>query len=345
MGTSLININRNTVYLDNVQDKELICVHLKNKLVSALVKSDAVKGNKNLVYFTVSGDESYIQLLEICLKSIVKYTPNINFDVLFITQQSFVDKIKALSVVSNFTYDFHIVSDPISPVRASMKKLKIFSYKNIDQYSNVLFLDCDIICTKPLSDVFSSQFESGYIHVASNPAVSMASWETGSVFASLDYITPEQKSYVESNSILPFNAGQFLFKNTEKMKAHFANVLWLVDVWPGKYYFEQSFMNFYFTLNGLSRKNILNSRVAFVRVISVTQTKQPTGFFSKLGGEKLFVVPQSFGDDKSLYRQYPTETPASLDTCTITHFFGASANSAKKISFINGFLKNKNICL
>ncbi len=26
-----------------------------------------------------------------------------------------------------------------------MKKLKIFNYKNIDDYKNILFLDCDII--------------------------------------------------------------------------------------------------------------------------------------------------------------------------------------------------------
>ena len=64
--------------------------------------------------------------LEICLKSIAKYTRTpCLFDILFITQESFVERIKAFQVLQNFNYDFHVTKNTNDGVQASMKKLKI----------------------------------------------------------------------------------------------------------------------------------------------------------------------------------------------------------------------------
>ena len=35
----------------------------------------------------------------------------------------------------------------------------------------------------------------------------------------------------ENPDIVPFNAGQFLFMNSQRMKKHFDNVRWLRSVW------------------------------------------------------------------------------------------------------------------
>lgn len=36
------------------------------------------------------------------------------------------------------------------------------------------------------------------------------------------------------------------------MKNHFNNVRWLKNVWPGEYFYEQSFMNYYFAIKSLT---------------------------------------------------------------------------------------------
>ena len=99
----LMRENRNSVFVNTNQDKDLILAHLKNKMDETALKSAAPIGQKNLIYFTVFKEESYLDLLEICLKSIAKYTPTpCLFDILFITQESFVERIKAFQVLQNF---------------------------------------------------------------------------------------------------------------------------------------------------------------------------------------------------------------------------------------------------
>ena len=76
-------------------------------------------------------------------------------------------------------------------------------------------------------------------------------------------ITEDRKKYILENSPVPFNAGQFMFKNTNVMEGHFAAVLWLSSVWPGVFFFEQSFMNFYFTLHEMVKKEVLNNWISW----------------------------------------------------------------------------------
>jgi hypothetical protein len=53
---------------------------------------------------------------------------------------------------------------------------------------------------------------------------------------------------MHQKKLKPFNAGQFLFKNTLKMKKHFENIIWLTKAWGGYYFYEQSFLNYYFNV-------------------------------------------------------------------------------------------------
>jgi len=62
----------------------------------------------------------------------------------------------------------------------------------------------------------------------------------------------------------PFNAGQFLFQNTQSMKAHFQNIKWMIENWSGDYFFEQCFMNYYFCKAGVAKESILQDYVDFV---------------------------------------------------------------------------------
>jgi lipopolysaccharide biosynthesis glycosyltransferase len=324
--------------------------HLKNKIDEANTFSSDPIGKKNLIYFTVSKEESYIELLDLCLKSIVKYTPNINFDILFITQQSFVDKIKTLPCLSKFNFDFHITDEPKDGVAASVQKLNIFYYKNINQYKKIMFLDCDILCLNPMNHLFNVEFDPKYLQVACNKNVTYDVWLQKSLFFNIDYMTKEQSDFIEAKKPVPFNAGQFYFCNTAAMSAHFKNVLWLIEVWPDYYFFEQSFMNHYFTLNELTKTNILNNICDFILIggqvtlkkelNKVTEKIHPIGFKKFENGKLKYKVPNQNNIKKN-------DEPIVFDYSGyyILHFIGMTLFGSSKKVFIQKFLEKNNICL
>jgi hypothetical protein len=69
---------------------------------------------------------------------------------------------------------------------------------------------------------------------------------------------------MEQTKQMPFNAGQFLFKNSVKMKKHFQNIQWMITNWVGKYFFEQCFMNYYFCKANITSSDILQNITNFI---------------------------------------------------------------------------------
>lgn len=343
--SNLLKHNTKTIYSDVVQDKDIIYSHLLNKIEFANQKNNSIVGSKNLIYFSISSNENYISLLELSLKSIVKFTPIINFDVLFITQKNFIEKIQSISCISNFNVKYHIIPIPDDGISASINKIKIFDYENINYYKKILYLDCDIVCVKPLNELFDIEFDSRYIQVASNPEITHASWDVHVMFFGLSYLSYSQKEYIELEKPVPFNAGQFMFYNTEQMKFHFENLRWLVDVWPGPYFFEQSFMNFYFSLHGLVDKKVLHIRTSFVMILPFVENKDPSSKYIKkiidINGKKILKVTKTeiSSYDKEFIENY------SVEKYHMIHFIGMALEASKKIKFANKFLELKNICL
>ena len=103
---------------------------------------------------------------------------------------------------------------------------------------------------------------------------------------------------------MPFNAGQFLFKNSTKMKAHFDNVNWFMQNWPGQYFFEQAFMNHYFCVNAFTDATKFDK---FVKLI-------PAGIME-----------------------------APHKDCTILHFIGPALDGAAKITHLENYLVTNNL--
>ena len=103
----------------------------------------------------------------------------------------------------------------------------------------------------------------------------------------------------------PFNAGQFLFKNCWKMKNHFHKVKKLIKKWNGEYFFEQSFMNYYFCSNNLTN---YNSLIDFISVININEI-----------------------DEKKIL-EHP-----------LIHFSAPPINAERKINFIKKYLKNERL--
>lgn len=334
--------NKNTVYDDTAQDRALIREHLAVRITQALEKSTDVIGTKNLVYFTIFNSSGYLNLLEKSLQTIAAYSDTSKFDVLFITEENLKSQIESLPIIASFTPKFLIRDTQETGIHGSIQKLMIFDYPEIEEYSKILFLDCDIVATQSINYIFDRLTDSENLSVVCNPNLTRQAFTSVGVsaFFTIDSLSDEKKALVEEKNLIPFNAGQFALMNSRRMKSHFANVRWLQRVWPGNYFFEQSFMNDYFTLNEFCSKTVLENAVKFMTAYSLDPIK--TTHFSLVGndGKPKYTVrlnePEvKFGKDCE-----------SIDVAAFTfvHFIGAALDAKIKLDCVNKFLNVKNIC-
>lgn len=316
-----VKFNKNSPYKGLPEDKEKILNILKNKFNCAVSKSSAAIGSKNLVYFSVFGVE-FSLLLELLLKSLVKFAKPFNFDILIITDEISRKAILAIDELKEFNYDFHIVETPEDPVVASMYKLNIFDYRRINEYKNVLFLDADIICFKNINFLFNKTddtldvVDNLYEKYKNEGTINQQIISAATLTHSICYFLQEDKEYIEKEDPKVFNAGQFLFKNSEQMKMHFENVIWLSKIWPSAYFYEQSFMNQYFVLNKICSFDVLASATK----LSI----------------KLVFMNENIENWESIDHN---------ENHAIMHFAGSSTNAKQKYMFIKRYLNHHNICL
>jgi hypothetical protein len=88
------------------------------------------------------------------------------------------------------------------------------------------------------------------------------------------YLSKDDAGFIYDNpDIVPFNAGQFMFLNSSRMKEHFSNIRWLKSAWPDEYFYEQSFMNYYFVFRSLTR--LMN--MTFKKKINVSELSLTDG--------------------------------------------------------------------
>jgi hypothetical protein len=267
----------------------------------ANIKQDTtVVGSKNLIYFTCFGSKKYIRLFELLLQGLSKQGYQ-NFDILLIADKKTAEEVKKIKIIKKYTVDYFILPHTKDPVKASMRKLKIYDYKNIDLYKNILFLDLDILVIGNHSKVFEER---------TVPNVFYGSTEKfchgmhKMVFYRLvEYSNNELERFVK-NDTFTFNAGQFFFRNTPTMRKHFNNLNKLIDEWEGEYFFEQGFLNCYFNVLGLS--NVFKFKEQF-RFVCINKNETKITFNS----EAVFV-----------------------------HFMGSTANASDKLFFIKKYYKH-----
>lgn len=231
----------------NNQEGQLECLYTINHMVSALIgKKDISIGVKNLIYYSIFFDTGYVELLDLSLQSIIE-TSKIDFDLLIITDETTKDKIEKLQSIKRFNYDFHIVSTPEGGVEASKTKCFIFDYSKINDYSKILFLDADIVFVSDINSIFNSQIETNKIYGTRPYDLKTRCFKD--IFHGFEVVPEETIQEFIKNEQNGFNAGQFLIKNSTLMQEHFKNVRWFMENWPGKYFFEQCFINYYFAKN------------------------------------------------------------------------------------------------
>jgi hypothetical protein len=207
--------------------------------------SKKIIGNKNLIYFTIFRSKEYVVLLNMLLTTLYKQSFK-DFELLFITDSNMCDEIKKLDIVEKFKCNYNLIDGVENAVDASMQKLKVFEWEKIDEYKHILFLDADVFVVGDVGSIFDDKKLEPNIFYGATHNHEHCLHKT--IYHSLiDYTVNELQMFKDKN-ISAINAGQFFFVNTHTMQDHFKNINEFIKTWDGRYFFEQSFINYYFNL-------------------------------------------------------------------------------------------------
>ncbi len=258
--------------------------------------------NKNLIYYTVYFDSGYVDLLELSINSI-KEKSKINFDILIITDQTTRELILRREFAQKMKLNFFITETPKDGWQASQNKLLIYDYKKINLYNKILFLDCDIICSSDISSIFDMDLHDGILYTVLPENISYE--DHLSIYYGFPFLGEAYIKEMKTKYQMPFNAGQFLFKNCWEMQNNFNKVNKLIKMWVGEYFFEQCFMNYYFCTKNLTNFNSLKQ---YISVITIEY------------------------DKVDAIKKYP-----------LIHFSAPPTNAKRKIDFIKKYLNNERL--
>lgn len=328
--------NHHTAFDNTPEDRALIREQVSARLADALSKSTEIIGTKNLVYYTIFCSEDYLNVLELSLKTIAKNSDISKFDVLFITDENFKQKIELFPIISSFSAKFFVRPTARDGVDAAVQKMSIFDYPEINTYSKVLCLDCDIIALKDINSIFDNLNNPEKLEVAMNPSLQYFIVEADK--NGQGYFTAEELAVIEEKKIRAFNSGQYAFVNTERMRAHFQNAYWLQYAWPGWFFFEQSLMNNYFMFNDLCSLDALNSCVKFQVAHNIDDRK--TSSLSMNNGNAIYKV-EVINERQTFIKNIFSVDPSEF---TLVHFIGSMLNGSMKLKCMNIFLQEKNLC-
>lgn len=239
--SSFLRINTGSAYQNTSADMETIRTQVLQKVNDINQMPDESYGTKNLLYFTVFRSREYVQMLDLCLRTIHKFAPTKSFDVMLMTDSTSKALIEQLPIISSFTVDYFLMPSPTDPVVASVNKLKIVDYPRLNEYKRILVMDTDVIFTGNINEIFDTPIADNTLDVT--PVIG------GSPISqnhSLRYFSDEELQNFVDKKWRPFNCGHFMWNNTKRMTEHLKTVYWLYTIWPGWYFYEQSFMNQYF---------------------------------------------------------------------------------------------------
>ena len=292
--------NTNTIFSDDNEGRLQCLRQLEERIakVSSPYVQDA--GKKTLLYYAVYFDTGYVDLFNMSLTSVLKNTSH-DFDVLIITDKATQKRIEAAECAKLVSLKYLITETPTDGVEASKNKVRIYQYAEIYKYNRILFLDCDVIATKDCTFLFNQHITEGTFYSIKNNNINIQHFQ--SIYHG--FITVSQEFVEEMRCVgqQPFNAGQFLFKNSEEMRQHFENLLWFMDNWPSEYFFEQSFMCYYFAAA------YMVDVVFLAKHIGINSTKDTSVIDSDI-------------ENKSL-----------------VHFIAPPLEAAHKIAYIDNYLK------
>lgn len=284
-------------YEDTDEGRLKCLAEIDLKITEAATQPIDGRGTKNLVYYTIYFNKGYVEILNKSVESILKHS-SANFDLLLITDEVTKELILKQPFVKKITPKFHITETPFDGVEASQNKTRVFEYESIEEYDKVLFLDCDVICLKDVNAVLNQSINHDTFYTARNTNLNF--WHHKTFHHGFELLGDPHVNEMRMAKQMPFNAGQFLFRVSKRMKAHFDNVKWFMRNWSGEYFFEQAFICYYFCKAYITDDSVLNPRMS---IISTTNK---------------------------------IEYEITKDTCLV-HFIAPPLDAATKLAFIENF--------
>lgn len=207
----------------------------------------------DLIYFTIGYDTFYVKLLEFCILTLRLHNDMSNIKILVLCSFGYRHNVEPLLQDGLVDY-IHITSDNMSAMQSSIRKVEIFDFPYINDFHRILYLDSDIICLGNIGVIFDSiGAHENKLHVC---VESHEIHEHNLIYFGFQDYTQDQIEYFFKNQIHVFNCGQFGFVNSQKMKNHFTCVINMINNNMKPFFYEQSFMNFYFNINMLTIEDL-----------------------------------------------------------------------------------------
>lgn len=193
-----------------------------------------------LVYYVIGGAPDYAQLLRASVASLRKHHAAVEVDVAVLCDADYARHVHCIDGV-------RVLQTPPNgddPVSASMRKMQAFRWvPDIRAYDVVLYLDCDTLVLGRLDEVLRGVSAPDKLYTCREEGPdghTRGYW-------SLGRYTQQQLEGMRRDGVGTFNCGQFAFKPTPEMEAHFAAVCRLTeeDV-DRRGFWEQAYANHHF---------------------------------------------------------------------------------------------------
>ena len=111
----------------------------------------------NLIYSCAFVKESFVDLVYLLLLSYKLYG-DVEFDYLIITHPSFIEKIKNIMLLFKIKGKIWLLNI-CEKAASAFSRLHIFKYPEIHNYKKILYLDCDVLITNSLKNIFDVELE------------------------------------------------------------------------------------------------------------------------------------------------------------------------------------------
>lgn len=223
---------------------------------------------KNLVYFTVGGAPDYSKLLFLCLDSLIRTSntsdrssEGFRFDILIILDRSYFSILekRLAEVAAGFRYGelkLWFLPESNNPMEISARKLAIYRYPHISCYRKIIYLDSDIVVNKDIADIFYELDNDRLLYTCSEYRYEDP--HTLKYYSVRPY-TDAELNFLQLHKIPVFNCGQFGFMQGEVL-GHLKKIEEDMQTFSGNYFYEQSFMNQYFSLLMMTNDGVFTPR-------------------------------------------------------------------------------------
>ena len=119
-----------------------------------------------------------------------------------------------------------------------------------------MYVDCDVLVQRDLMDVFkNTPINKGVLYAPAEGTLKGKFWY-------LDAYKESNVARLTKEGTKSFNSGTFMFIPTKTFLKHFENVKLFAMNYKGKeHFYDQSFINYYFNINGISSTKYISDVV------------------------------------------------------------------------------------